>query len=94
MSLVGICTAPYMPNVYLLNIVSTILKFTSRLQMNIITLLLPFAIMLAKLPFWAQIKNLRTRCREPHKSTSSGRKNIIVSDLKRYDKGLPEYVKN
>jgi hypothetical protein len=55
--------------------------------------LLPFAIMLAKLPFWAQIKNLRTRCREPHKSTSSGRRNIIVSDLKRYDKGLPEYVK-
>jgi hypothetical protein len=56
--------------------------------------LLPFAIMLAKLPFWAQIKNLRTHCREPHKSTSSGRRNIIVSDLKRYDKGLPEYVKN
>jgi hypothetical protein len=28
-----------MPNVYLLNIVSTILKFTSRLQMNVIILL-------------------------------------------------------
>jgi hypothetical protein len=65
---------------------------TAKQELQII--LLPFAIMLAKLPFWAQIKNLRTRCREPHKSTSSGRKNIIVSDLKRYDKGLPEYVKN
>ena len=28
-----------LPNVYLLNIVSTVLKFTSRLQMNVITLL-------------------------------------------------------
>ncbi len=56
--------------------------------------LLPFAIMLANLPFWAQIKILRTRCRKPHKLASSGRRNIIVSDLKTYDEGLPEYVKN
>jgi hypothetical protein len=49
--------------------------------------------MLATLPFWAQIKNLRTRHREPHKLVSSGRKNIISSDLKGYDEGLLEYVK-
>ena len=42
--------------------------------------LLPFAIMLAKLPFWAQIKNLTSRS------------NIIVSDLKRYHGGLLEYA--
>ena len=56
--------------------------------------LLLFAIMLANLPFWAQIKILRTRCRKPHKLASSGHRNIILSDLKRYDKGLSEYVKN
>jgi len=55
--------------------------------------LLLFAIMLAKLPFWAQIKNLTTHCRKPHKLASSGCSNIIVSDLKRYDEGLLEYVK-
>jgi len=49
--------------------------------------------MLANLPFWAQIKNLRTGCRKPHKLASSGRRNIIVSDFKRHDEGLPEYVK-
>jgi hypothetical protein len=47
----------------------------------------------ATLPFWAQIKNLRTRRREPHKLVSSGRKDIILSDLKGYDEGLLEYVK-
>ena len=55
--------------------------------------LLLFAIMLATLPFWAQIKKLRTRRRKPHKLVSSGRKDINLSDLKRYDEGLLEYVK-
>jgi hypothetical protein len=55
--------------------------------------LLLFAIMLATLPFWAQIKNLRTRRREPHKLVSSGRKDIILSDLKGCNEGLLEYVK-
>jgi len=55
--------------------------------------LLLFAIMLAMLPFWAQIKNLRTRRREPYKLVSSGRKDMILSDLKRYDEGLLENVK-
>jgi hypothetical protein len=49
--------------------------------------------MLAKLPFWAQIKNLRTRFRKPHKSAGSGRSNIVLSDLKRYDEGLLEICK-
>jgi hypothetical protein len=49
--------------------------------------------MLAPLPFWAQIKNLRTRRREPHKLVSSGRKDIILSDLKGCNEGLLEYVK-
>ena len=55
--------------------------------------LLPFAIMLAKLPFWAQIKNLRTRCREPHKLVNSGRKDMILGDLERYDVGLQACIK-
>jgi len=50
--------------------------------------------MLATLPFWAQIKNLRTRRRKPHKLVSSGRKDIISSDLERYNEGLLEYVKS
>jgi hypothetical protein len=50
--------------------------------------------MLATLPFWDQIKKLRTRCRKPHTLVSSGRKYIILSDLERYDEGLLEYVKN
>ena len=49
--------------------------------------------MLATLPFWAQIKNLRARRRKPHKLVSSGRKDIVSSDLERYDEGLLEYVK-
>ena len=49
--------------------------------------------MLAKLPFWAQIKNLRTRHREAHKFVNSGRIDMILSDSKRYDVRLPEYVK-
>ena len=49
--------------------------------------------MLATLPFWAQIKKLRTHCRKPHKLVSSGHKDINLSDLKRYDEGLLEYVK-
>jgi hypothetical protein len=49
--------------------------------------------MLATLPFWAQIKHLRTRRREPHKLVSSGCKDIILSELKGYDEGLLEYVK-
>jgi hypothetical protein len=49
--------------------------------------------MLAMLPFWAQIKILRTcRCK-PYKLVSSGQKDMVLSDLKRYDKGLLEYVK-
>ena len=54
---------------------------------------MPFAIMLAKLPFWAEIKNLRTHRRKPHKLVISVRINIILSDLERYTKCLPEYVK-
>jgi len=70
--------------------------WVSNLPMSLSTTysLLPFAIMLANLPFWAQIKILRTGCCKPHKLASSGRRNIIVSDFKRYDEGLPEYVKN
>jgi len=49
--------------------------------------------MLATLPFWAQIKNLRTCRRKPHKLVSSGHKDIISSDLERYNEGLLEYVK-
>jgi hypothetical protein len=49
--------------------------------------------MLATLPFWAQIKNLRTRRRKSHKLVSSGRKTIILSGFKRYDEGLHRYVK-
>jgi hypothetical protein len=49
--------------------------------------------MLATLPFWAQIKKLRTRRRKPHKLVISGHKDINLNDLKRYDEGLLEYVK-
>jgi hypothetical protein len=62
-------------------------------KQGVIAKLLLFAIMLATLPFWAQIKNLRTRRREPHKLVSSGCKDIILSELKGYDEGLLEYVK-
>ena len=55
--------------------------------------LLPFAIMLAKLPFWAKIKNSRMHRCKPHKLVISGHINIILSDLERYTKCLPEYVK-
>ena len=55
--------------------------------------LLLFAIKMATLPFWAQIKNLRTRHGKAYKFVSSGLNNIILSDLERYDVGLPEYVK-
>jgi len=44
-------------------------------------------------PFWAEIKNLRTRYCVPYKFVSFGPTNTIVSDLERYDIGLPEYVK-
>jgi hypothetical protein len=36
--------------------------------------LLLFAIMLAMLAFWVQIKDLQTRCRKPHTLVSSGHK--------------------
>jgi hypothetical protein len=68
------------------------LRTMVQIRVQVMPLLL-FAIMLATLPFWAQIKNLRTRRREPHKLVSSGRKDIILSDLKGYDEGLLEYVK-
>ena len=55
--------------------------------------LLPFAIILVKLPFWAKIKNLRTHLCKPHKLGISSCINMILSDLERYAKGLPEYVK-
>ena len=55
--------------------------------------LLLFAIKKATLPFWAEIKNLRTRHCKPHKIANPGRINTIVSDLERYDIGLLEYVK-
>jgi hypothetical protein len=62
-------------------------------MVNSLERLLLFTIMLATLPFWAQIKNLRTcRC-EPHKLVSSSHKDIILSDLKGYDEGLLKYVK-
>jgi hypothetical protein len=56
-------------------------------------ILLLFAIKMATLPFWAEIKNLRTRHREAYKFVNSGRNDMILSDLERYDVGLPEYVK-
>ena len=55
--------------------------------------LLLFAIMLVMLPFWAQIKKLRTHHCKPHKLVSSGHRDINLSDLKRYDEGLLKYVK-
>jgi len=55
--------------------------------------LLLFAIKMATLPFWAEIKNLRTPHCKPHKIANPGRINTIVSDLERYDIGLLEYVK-
>ena len=48
---------------------------------------------MATLPFWAQIKNLRTRHGKAYNCVSSGWNNTILSDLERYDVGLPEYVK-
>jgi len=48
---------------------------------------------MATRPFWAEIKNLRTRYCAPYKFVSFGPTNTIVSDLERYDIGLPEYVK-
>jgi hypothetical protein len=56
-------------------------------------ILLLFAIKMATLPFWAQIKNLRTHHREAYKFVDSGQNDMILSDLERYDVGLPEYVK-
>jgi len=55
--------------------------------------LLLFAIMLVMLSFWAQIKNLRTHCCKPYKLVSSGCKDIVSSDLERYNEGLLKYVK-
>ena len=55
--------------------------------------LLLFAIKMVMRPFWAKIKNLRTRYCAPYKFVSFGPTNTIVSDLERYDIGLPEYVK-
>ena len=48
---------------------------------------------MATRPFWAEIKNLRTCYCVPYKLVSFGPTNMIVSDLERYDIGLPEYVK-
>ena len=48
--------------------------------------------MLAKLPFWAEIKNLRTHHHKPHKLVISSHINMILSDLERYTKGLPKYA--
>jgi len=39
-----------------------------------------FAIKMATLPFWAEIKNLRSRSRKAHKFFSSGRIDLILSD--------------
>jgi len=55
--------------------------------------LLLFAIKMATLPFWAQIKNLRTRHCEVHNFVNSGRIDMNLSDPEGYDVGLPEYVK-
>ena len=55
--------------------------------------LLLFAIKMATRPFWAEIKNLRTCYCAPYKLVSFSPTNMIVSDLERYDIGLPEYVK-
>ena len=55
--------------------------------------LLLFAIKMATRPFWAEIKNLRTCYCASYKFVSFGPTNTIVSDLERYDIGLPEYVK-
>ena len=49
--------------------------------------------MLAILPFWAQIKKLRTCHHKPHKLVCSGCKDINLGDLKWYDEGLLKYVK-
>jgi len=65
----------------------------SKCHKNTIYQLLLFAIMLVMLPFWAQIKNLRTHCCEPYKLVSSGHKDMILSDLKRYNEGLLKNVK-
>ena len=56
-------------------------------------ILLLFAIKMATRPFWAEIKNLRTCYCVPYKLVSFGPTNMIVSDLERYDIGLPEYIK-
>ena len=53
--------------------------------------LLLFAIKMVTRPFWAKIKNLRTRHCKPHKIANPGRINTIVSELERYDIGLLEY---
>jgi len=45
------------------------------------------------LPFWAQIKILRTRHRETCKFINSGQIDTILGDPERYDVELPEYVK-
>jgi len=42
--------------------------------------LLLFAIKMATLPFWAEIKNLRSRSCKAHKFFSSGRIDLILSD--------------
>jgi hypothetical protein len=42
--------------------------------------LLLFAIKMATLPFWAEIKNLRSRSRKAHKFFSSGWIDQILSD--------------
>ena len=60
-------------------------------MMSIRNLLL-FAIMLAKLPFWAEIKNSRMHHHKPHKLVISGHINMILNGLERYTKGLPEYA--
>jgi len=52
-----------------------------------------FSIMLAKLPFWAQIKNLRTRRHEACKFVKSRWIDMIFSNSERYNVGLQEYVK-
>jgi hypothetical protein len=64
-----------------------------RIHLVINWLLLLFAIKMATLPFWAEIKNLRTLHREAYRFVNSGRNDMILSDLERYDVGLPEYVK-
>ena len=42
--------------------------------------LLLFAIKMATLPFWAEIKKLRTRRREAYRFVSSGRIGTVLSD--------------